>query len=96
MISLTEMERQVLGAFVKDDFCENGLDSSLWADVFLDTIRGYCGIESKVARGVLSSLVKKGVIRGFNHIQDRFGRNDDAITLTESGKKLMRELGYND
>lgn len=58
-IELTELESQLMLDIQKDNFYEEGVDSVIWTDVFLDETSS---IESKKARGVLSSLVKKGLI----------------------------------
>ena len=58
-IELTELESQLMLDIQKDNFYEEGVDSVIWTDVFLDATTS---IESKKARGVLSSLVKKGLI----------------------------------
>ena len=81
---LTEMERTILDDITKDCFYEEGLDSVIWADCFLDTTK----IPAKQARGVLSSLVKKDIIGPIEK-----GR-DGAIKFTEYGKEVMRDLGY--
>lgn len=85
MIELTEMELTTLNDITKDDFYEEGLDSVLWADVFIDYTSS---IPNKQVRGVLSSLIKKGVINPIER-----GR-DGVIEFTEKGKQLMKELGY--
>lgn len=82
------MERQALDAITKDNFYEEGLNSCIWADVFLDTFKGYYRIDSTKARGVLSSLVKKNII---NPILK--GR-DGTISFTNYGKEVMKKLGY--
>ena len=87
MLQLTELERKVLHAITKDCFYENGLESVIWADVFLDTCMHY-GMESKVVRGTLSSLIKKEIIKPIMK-----GR-DGTISFTEEGIELMKELGY--
>lgn len=87
MIELTEMERTTLNDITKDDFYEEGLESILWADVFVDCTSS---IPNNQVRGVLSSLIKKGIIYPIER-----GR-DGAISFTETGKQLMRELGYED
>ena len=89
MINLTEMEKQALDAITKDDFYDNGLDSAIWADVYLDTFRGYYGVKSEQARGVLASLVKKNIIGPILE-----GREECVIYFTEYGKEVMKELGY--
>lgn len=94
MVELTKMERQALDAITKDNFYENGLDSVIWADVYLDTVKGFYGIDSKTVRGVLGSLVKKGLINGIIDEKDRFGRSNGTISFTKYGKEVMNELGY--
>ena len=81
----TEMELKLMDDITKDCFYENGLDSCIWANVFLDDT---CSIDSKKARGVLSSLVKKGIIYEIER-----GRNG-TIKFTDKGIKTMKELGY--
>lgn len=88
MTNLTTLELKVLQAMTKDDFYEMGLDSELWADVFVDTCYYTQNIKPKEVRGVFSSLVKKNIFRPIAK-----GR-DGSISLTENGKEVMRELGY--
>ena len=82
--NLTEMERNTLEDMTYDDFYENGVDSCLWADNFLDFSR----YDSKITRGVLSSLIKKGIIRPI--IRGR----DGVICFTPYGKQVMTDLGF--
>ena len=84
MTNLTELERTVLDDITKDDFYENGLYSEIWADCFMDTVT----VPTKIARGVLSSLIQKDIIRPIER-----GR-DGVIAFTEHGISVMRELGY--
>ena len=86
MINLTTLEKTVLHDITTDDFYEEGLDSAIWADNFMDTV----SISSKEARGVLASLIKKNIIKSIEK-----GR-DGVIMFTEYGKSVMRELGYKD
>ena len=44
MTELTILEREVLDAITKDDFYQDGLNSVIWADVFLDTCKYFKGI----------------------------------------------------
>ena len=83
-ITLTELEKIVLKDITKDDFYENGLNSAIWADVFIDC----CSIPSTELRGVLSSLIKKGIINPIMR-----GR-DGVISFTNFGKQIMIELGF--
>lgn len=82
MINLTELEEIVLEDITHDQFYENDLDSVIWADVFVDD----CSLDSTIVRGVLSSLIKKEIIRPIKK-----GRNG-TISFTEFGKQIMREL----
>ena len=78
--ALTELEAQVMLEITKDDFYEDGLDSSIWADCFLNTT----SLSPKVVRGVLASLVKKELIYGIET-----GR-DGVIAYTDLGKSYMK------
>lgn len=82
--TLTELEKIVLKEITEDDFYEDGLNSVIWADVFIDC----CSIPSKESRGVLSSLIKKGIINPIMR-----GR-DGVISFTNLGKQIMIELGF--
>lgn len=84
MINLTELEKIVLEDITRDDFYEEELDSVIWADVFVDMT---CSLDPTIARGVLSSLVKKEIIHPIKK-----GR-DGTISFTEFGKQIMEELG---
>lgn len=84
MTKLTELEKTVLHDITTDCFYEDGLDSMIWADCFMDTV----SISPKEARGVLSSLVQKNIIYSIE--KGRYG----IIRFTENGKSVMRELGY--
>lgn len=87
MTNLTALERTLLDDLTKDDFWENGLDSGVWVDTFLAYTTE---IPAKEARGVLSSLIKKNIIRPI------MKGEDGVISLTAYGKEVMIELGYND
>ena len=90
MENLTKLEKQALDAITKDDFYEEGLNSAIWADVFLDTFKGYYKVDSRKARGVLSSLVKKKIISPI------ISGKDGVIVFTPYGKQVMIDLGYED
>lgn len=79
---LTINEEIMLKEFPKNDFYEEGLDSKLWTDCFIDRIPG---INPSQCRGVLTSLKKKGFIEG-----DDMGK-DSCIWLTERGKEWIIE-----
>lgn len=84
-IELTEMERKVLDDITHDDFYEDGLYSTIWADCF---VANFSTIPAKQVRGVLSSLIKKGIIYPIEK-----GR-DGIIVFTAAGRELMISLGY--
>lgn len=88
MKELTKLERTILDDITKDQFYDNGLDSGIWCDCFLDFTTK---IPNKEARGVLSSLIKKNILKPI--LKDRDG---NVISFTEYGKQVMRELGYED
>ena len=84
-VKLTEMELQTLEDITNDDFYEDGLNSIIWVDTFLEY---GTSIEPKKVRGVLSSLIQKDIINGICS-----GR-DATISFTDYGKEVMKELGY--
>lgn len=87
MPNLTDMEKTILHDITKDDFYDNGLDSGIWCDCFLDFTTK---VPNKQARGVLSSLVKKNILKPILK-----GRDENVISFTEYGKQVMKQLGYN-
>lgn len=76
-MTLTELEQKFMVAIPKDDFYEQGFESCLWSDVFFDAAE----IDPKVGRGVLSSLIKKGFIKG----------GVEAFELNEKGIEWLKE-----
>jgi len=77
------MEQQIIEEVTKDDFFEQGVDSCVWTDVFLDDT---CTIPAKQARGVLSSLVKKEYICPMGKGRDSY------IEFTDRGKTYLKEI----
>lgn len=61
MDRLTENEKIVLQAYIKDEFCDSGVASTLWADAFRDHLRDR-GIKARTRSEALFSLNKKGYI----------------------------------
>lgn len=39
MDKLTEKEKIVLQAYIEDEFCDSGVESTLWADAFSDNLK---------------------------------------------------------
>lgn len=70
----------------KTIFFDDGLDSLVWCDCFLEFS---CSLDSKVAIDVLSSLTKKGFIYPISKDSDK-----DYIKFTDKGRKyLTKEFG---
>jgi|GEM_PF-4916491 len=83
MDRLTENEKIVLQAYIKDEFYDSGVDSTFWADAFPDNLQDR-GIKARTPSGVLSSLNKKG------YIISRSGYRDDVLMLTDKGKEYIK------
>lgn len=83
---LTALEEKLMREMPLDNFYENELDSILWTDGFLD---GFSE-GSKVGRGVISSLVKKGYISVSDADAGRAG-NPTSMRFTELGKSWMED-----
>lgn len=79
---ITELEKEIMIAITKDCFFENGLDSVIWTDCFLDDIK----MDNKIARGVISSLKQKGFINASSG-------KDATISFTDKGKEYIIEKG---
>jgi hypothetical protein len=56
-INLTELESKTLTAFIRGLYAEPG-----FSDVDVNDLSSILGISTKVLRGVLGSLVKKGIV----------------------------------
>ena len=78
-IKLTTMEARVMGCFLTDDYAEEGVDSIIWTDCFLDHVKFMTEIDAKQTRGILSSLIQKDMI----FVEESMG-------LTENGKQYLR------
>ena len=83
MDRLTENEKIVLQAYIKDEFYDSGVESTLWADTFSDNLKAR-GLNTRTRSGVLSSLNKKG------YIISRSGYRDDVLMLTDKGKEYIK------
>jgi hypothetical protein len=56
-INLTELESKTLNAFIRGLYAEPG-----FSDVDVNDLSSILGISTKVLRGVVGSLVKKGIV----------------------------------
>lgn len=82
---LTELEIKVLEASRKTDFGDC-LDYGQWSFAVCDK----AGLDEKVYRGVVTSLVKKGLVQIFDDEgQGKF--RDMVFELTNKGRQLFNE-----
>jgi hypothetical protein len=82
-LNLTELESLTLNAFIKGLYAEPG-----FSDVDVNDLSSVLGIPTKVLRGVLGSLVKKGIV--FIDAAHWVG-GYDIIYLSESYWYLVNE-----
>lgn len=80
---MTELEEKVMEAIALDPFFEDGEDSVLWLDCFLDTVEDNMGIEPKKTRALLVTLQEKGYL-------DIEGGKDGYVALGEMGKAWLK------
>lgn len=78
--TLTDNEVKVMIASRNNEYSDC-CDMPTWSFSVCDN----SGLDAKVYRGVISSLIKKGYARVAGN------RNDEVFSLTESGKKLFSE-----
>ena len=88
-VTLTAKQVAFIKRMPEDDFFENGLDSTLWIDVFCDTVADQF---SPMAVGAMvSTLREKGVI---SVVQDKVnGKKAKWMAFTDLGKQVAKELG---
>lgn len=79
MMNLTKMEKMVLNSLRNNDYNDCYTDPCTWAFAAID----YSGLNAKQARGVMASLIKKGLM-GFQEDDD-----EDIVWLTDEGKKIF-------
>lgn len=88
-VTLTKKQVQFIKLMPSDDFYENGLESILWVDVFVDTISGEFNPMS--AGAMVSTLKEKGLITVEK--QRVNGKNSKCMTFTDLGQQIAKELG---
>lgn len=81
MKKLTVLEMKVMTTITKDEFYEEGYESCIWTENFLDNLNSIEDIDPKQARGTLSSLVKKKMIY----------MDSETIQFEEAGVEWMKE-----
>lgn len=77
-IKLTDLEKITILEIEEDNFLDE-IEDSIWTDVFLDETSS---LGSKVGRGVLSSLIKKGLLFS----------GDETIALSPKGVEVFYKL----
>jgi DNA-binding IscR family transcriptional regulator len=80
-LNLTELESKTLTAFIRGLYAEPG-----FSDVDVNDLSSVLGIPTKVLRGVLGSLVKKGIVS----IEEN-GGGYDIIYMKEKYWYLVNE-----
>ena len=85
MIKLTKMEKMVLNALRDNDY-EDALEGGTWLFVATE----YSGLDTKQARGALSSLIKKELVEvNIDRPKHRSASDESMIWFTEKGKQLF-------
>ena len=83
MDRLTENEKIVLQTYIKDEFCDSGVDSTFWADAFHDNFQDR-GIKARTRSEALSSLNKK------DYKISRSGHRNAVLMFTDKGKEYIK------
>jgi hypothetical protein len=86
-MKLTDLEKQVIEGALKSDFGNvmAGNDGTWSFDV-----QDYSGLTEKIYRGVVSSLIKKGLVTIFD-TEGRGKYRDMVFNLTDKGRKYVRD-----
>lgn len=88
-VTLTKKQVNFLKRLPEDDFYEHGLDSSLWIDVFCDTVADK--FNPMAVGAMVSTLREKDLIHV--GVQKMDGRKCKFFGFTELGKQVAKELG---
>ncbi len=83
MDRLTENEKIVLQAYIKDEFYDSGVDSTFWADAFPDNLQDR-GIKARTPSEALSSLNKK------DYKISSSGHRNAVLMFTDKGKEYIK------
>lgn len=86
---LTEKETELMQLIPLDNFYESGYESILWTRIFVDD----AGLDEKKTRGVLSSLVKKGLIRIDTDETEENEWSRSTLALNQKGIEWLNEYG---
>lgn len=97
---LTDNENTVLAGFNSSaySFWDGGVvagsDSGTWSSVFILEMANVLDKPTKSARGVFSSLVKKGIITSTHHEADGSQEADEWVELTTLGIQAIDDLKF--
>lgn len=83
MDRLTENEKIVLQTYIKDEFCDSGVDPTFWADAFHDNFQDR-EIKARTRSEALSSLNKK------DYKISRSGHRNAVLMFTDKGKEYIK------
>jgi hypothetical protein len=90
-ITLTAKQVDFIKMMPNDDFYENGLDSTLWIDVFCDTVADKF---SPMAVGAMVSTLKEKHLITVT-VERVNGKKSKYMAFTETGKEVAKQLGLN-
>lgn len=90
--TLTALEEKVMRAIPEECFYEQGFDSILWMDIFLDCI---ADVSTKQSRMVIVNLKKKGLI-DFQAAHGSGSGEGSTLWLLDAGKQWLKERGLVD
>ena len=88
-VTLTAKQVKFIQRMPEDDFYENGLDSTLWIDVYCDTITDE--FNAMAVGAMVSTLREKGVIHV--SVEKVNGKKCKYFGFTDLGKQVAKELG---
>ena len=102
-MKLSDNERMVLAAFNNDDRpfsnFDDGIavDSSTYASDLVDDIASLLEVEAKSAKGMLSSMIRKGIfVSEDTAIDDEGHERDKIVKLTDAGVEMISDLRIED
>ena len=88
-VTLTANQVAFLNKLPDDDFFEAGAESTIWTDVYCDTIADV--MNAMVAGAIISTLREKDLI--YVAVDNSRGRKSKYFGFTDLGKAILKELG---
>lgn len=100
---ITDKERMVLSEFNNDDHkfsnWDGGFkvdDSGTYHTTFSEEVATLLGSTVQGARGVISSMIKKGWLKSTTTDHDETGKPDHWLELTDAGVEMISDLAIED